>query len=134
MKNFIKKITGLDKEQEKLDADKKELAKQEEELLSKRDPKAYATRKKQPWVGVLDVKVNEKNVRNGFFELDWNKYFIEQLINAGYGVANDPEEEIVDRWFRDIVGNILEDEGLDKERGSGYFNVVPISKGKGEIS
>ena len=134
MKNFIKKITGLDKEQEKLDADKKELAKQEEELLSKRDPKAYATRKKQPWVGVLDVKVNEKNVRNGFFELDWNKYFIEQLINAGYGVANDPEEEIVDRWFRDIVGNILDDEGLDKERGSGYINVVPISKGKSEIS
>ena len=134
MKNFIKKITGLDKEQEKLDADKKELAKQEEELLSKRDPKAYATRKKQPWVGVLDVKVNEKNVRNGFFELDWNKYFIEQLINAGYGVANDPEGEIVDRWFRDIVGNILEDEGLDKERGSGYINVVPISKGKSEIS
>ena len=134
MKNFIKKITGLDKEQEKLDADKKELAKQEEELLSKRDPKAYATRKIQPWVGVLDVKVNEKNVRNGFFELDWNKYFIEQLINAGYGVANDPEEEIVDRWFRDIVGNILEDEGLDKERGSGYINVVPISKGKSEIS
>ena len=134
MKNFIKKITGLEKEQEKLNADKKELAKQEEELLSKRDPKAYATRKKQPWVGVLDVKVNEKNVRNGFFELDWNKYFIEQLINAGYGVANDPEEEIVDRWFRDIVGNILEDEGLDKERGSGYINVVPISKGKSEIS
>ena len=134
MKNFIKKITGLDKEQEKLDADKKELAKQEEELLSKRDPKAYATRKKQPWVGVLDVKVNEKNVRNGFFELDWNKYFIDQLVNAGYGVANDPDEEIVDRWFRDIVGNILEDEGLDKERGSGYINVVPISKGKSEIS
>ena len=134
MKNFIKKITGLDKEQEKLDADKKEIAKQEEELLSNRDPKAYATRKKQPWVGVLDVKVNEKNVRNGFFELDWNKYFIEQLVNAGYGVANDPDEEIVDRWFRDIVGNILDDEGLDKERGSGYINVVPISKGKSEIS
>ena len=134
MKNFIKKITGLEKEQEKLDADKKELAKQEEELLSKRDPKAYATRKRQPWVGVLDVKVNEKNVRNGFFELDWNKYFIEQLVNAGYGVANDPDEEIVDRWFRDIVGNILDDEGLDKERGSGYINVVPISKGKSEIS
>ena len=134
MKNFIKKITGLDKEQEKLDADKKELAKQEEELLSKRDPKAYATRKKQPWVGVLDVKVNEKNVRNGFFELDWNNYFIEQVLNAGYGVANDPDEEIVDRWFRDIVGNILDDEGLDKERGSGYINVVPISKGKSEIS
>tara|TARA_B100001057_G_scaffold243004_1_gene243309 strand:- start:600 stop:1004 length:405 start_codon:yes stop_codon:yes gene_type:complete len=134
MKNFMKKITGLGKEQEKLDADKKELAKQEEELIKKRDPKEYATRKKEPWVGVLDVKVNEKNVRNGFFELDWNKYFIKQLIDAGYGVANDDEEEIVDRWFRDIVGNILGEEGLDKDRGSGYINVVPISKGKSEIS
>mgnify|MGYP001408875091 CR=1 FL=1 len=134
MKNFIKKLTGLEEEQKKLDKDKKELAQQEEKLLSKRDPKEYATRKKQPWVGVLDVKVNEKNVRNGFFELDWNKYFIKQLIDAGYGVSNDNEEEIVDRWFRDIVGNILDDEGLDKDRGSGYINVVPISKGKSEIS
>ena len=127
MKDFIKRITGLKAESDPLEKDK-------EELLSKRDPKAYATRKKQPWVGVLDVKVNKENVRNGFFELDWNKYFIEQLIDAGYGVKNDEEEEIVDRWFRDIVGNILDDEGLDKDRGSGYINVVPISKGKSEIS
>mgnify|MGYP001344143965 FL=1 len=134
MKNFIRKLTGLEKEQEKLVADKKEVEKEKDELLSKRDPKAYATRRKEPWVGVLDVKVNEKNVRNGFFELDWNKYFIQQLIDAGYGVKNDEEEEIVDRWFRDIVGNILDDEGLDKDRGSGYINVVPISKGKSEIS
>tara|TARA_B100000282_G_C31334524_1_gene310543 strand:+ start:80 stop:484 length:405 start_codon:yes stop_codon:yes gene_type:complete len=134
MKNFIRKLTGLEKEQEKLIADKQEVQKEKDELLSKRDPKAYATRRKEPWVGVLDVKVNEKNVRNGFFELDWNKYFIQQLIDAGYGVTNDNEEEIVDRWFRDIVGNILDDEGLDKDRGSGYINVVPISKGKSEIS
>lgn len=134
MKNFIRKLTGLEKEQEKLIADKQEVQKEKDELLSKRDPKAYATRRKEPWVGVLDVKVNEKNVRNGFFELDWNKYFIQQLIDAGYGVTNDEEEEIVDRWFRDIVGNILDDEGLDKDRGSGYINVVPISKGKSEIS
>ena len=134
MKNFIRKLTGLEKEQEKLIADKQEVQKEKDELLSKRDPKAYATRKKEPWVGVLDVKVNEKNVRNGFFELDWNKYFIQQLIDAGYGVSNDEEEEIVDRWFRDIVGNILDEQGLDKDRGSGYINVVPISKGKSEIS
>ena len=127
MKDFIKRITGLKAESDQLEKDK-------EELLSKRDPKAYATRRKEPWVGVLDVKVNKENVRNGFFELDWNKYFIQQLIDAGYGVTNDEEEEIVDRWFRDIVGNILDDEGLDKDRGSGYINVVPISKGKSEIS
>ena len=134
MKDLIKKLVGLDKQEEQLKKEREEVAKHEEELLKKRDPKEYATRKKEPWVGVLDVKVNEKNVRNGFFELDWNKYFIQQLIDAGYGVANDEEEEIVDRWFRDIVGNILDEEGLDKDRGSGYINVVPISKGKSEIS
>ena len=37
-------------------------------------------------------------------------------------------------WFRDIVGNILDEEGLDKDRGSGYINVVPITKGKSEVS
>lgn len=134
MKDLIKRLTGLDKQEQQLNKQKAEVAEQEAELLKQRDPKAYATRKKEPWVGVLDVKVNEENVRNGFFELDWNKYFIEQLITAGYGVANDPDEEIVDRWFKDVVGQILDDEGLDKSRDSGYINVVPISKGKSEIS
>ena len=115
-------------------AKEKELEEQEMALLKKKDPKAYATRRKEPWVNVLDVKVNKENVRNGFFELDWNEYFIKQLIEAGYGVDNDPEEEIVDRWFRDIVYNMLQEEGLDTNRGAGYINVVPIDKGKSEVS
>ena len=59
---------------------------------------------------------------------------VQQLIQAGYGEVADPQEEIVDRWFRDIVFNMLQDEGLDTSRGSGYINVVPIGKGKSEIS
>jgi hypothetical protein len=127
MKKFIKDITGITKKE-------KELEEQEMALLKKKDPKEYATRRKEPWVNVLDVKVNEDNVRNGFFELDWNKYFIAQLVEAGYGVENDPEEEIVDRWFRDIVYNMLQEEGMDTNRGAGYINVVPIDKGKSEVS
>jgi hypothetical protein len=127
MKKFIKDITGITKKE-------KELEEQEMALLKKKDPKEYATRRKEPWVNVLDVKVNEDNVRNGFFELDWNKYFIAQLVEAGYGVDNDPEEEIVDRWFRDIVYNMLEAEGHSTDRGAGYINVVPIDKGKSEVS
>jgi hypothetical protein len=130
MKNFIKKITGLDK----VEAEKAKVESEKMELLKQRDPKDYHTRKKEPWVNVIDVKVNEENVRNGFFELDWNEYFIAQLIAAGYGVENDPEEEIVDRWFRDIVHNMLEADGQDTNRGAGYINVVPISKGKSEVS
>ena len=130
MKNFFKKITGLDK----VEAEKAQVESDKMELLKQRDPKDYHTRKKEPWVNVIDVKVNEENVRNGFFELDWNKYFIAQLIESGYGVKNDPEEEIVDRWFRDIVYNMLDEEGQDTNRGAGYINVVPISKGKSEVS
>ena len=134
MKNFIKKLTGQDKVEAKLAEDVAQVEAEKMELLKQRDPKDYHTRKKEPWVNVIDVKVNEENVRNGFFELDWNKYFIAQLVEAGYGVENDPEEEIVDRWFRDIVYNMLDEEGQDTNRGAGYINVVPIAKGKSEVS
>jgi hypothetical protein len=134
MKQWLKRVTGIEAEEKRIAEEKAALEEKELEQLKARDPKAYATRKKEPWVSVLDVKVNEDNVRNGFFEMDWNKYFVEQLVTAGYGTANDPEEEIVDRWFRDIVFNMLQEEGLDTSRGSGYINVVPIDKGKSEVS
>ena len=145
MKNFIKKITGvaakeqaLAIEQARVEAEiedrQRQLEAEEMKLLKKKDPKAYATKKGEPWVSVLDVQVNEEDIRNGFFELDWNDLFILQLRQAGYGEEGDLEEEIVDRWFRDIVFGMLEQEGLDTQRSSGYINVVPISKGKSEVS
>ena len=141
MKQWFKKVTGIEAEEQRLaqereaaEAERKRIEEAEMELLKKRDPKEYATRKGEPWVSVLDVKVNQENVRNGFFEMDWNSLFIKQLIEAGYGVDNDPEEEIVDRWFRDIVYNMLSEEGMDTSRGAGYINVVPISKGKSQVS
>ena len=46
--------------------------------------KEQATAKGEPWVAVLDTKINQENIRNGFFELDWNNEFIEKLFDAGY--------------------------------------------------
>ena len=109
MKNFLKKITGLDKEEQRIADEKARVAEDEMELLKKKDPKEYATRRQEPWVSVLDVKVNRENVRNGFFELDWNRHFVLQLIEAGYGVENDKEEEIIDRWFRELCANVVVD-------------------------
>ena len=134
MKKFFKDITGITAKEEELAAEKAHIANEEEKLLQKTDPKAYATRKKQPWVNVLDMQVNEDNIRNGFFELDWNDYFITELIQNGYGEESDPQEETVDRWFRDIVYNMLSDEGMDTDRGAGYINVVPLEQGKSEVS
>ena len=123
----VRDLTGITAREEALEAE-------EMKLLKKKDPKEYATRRKEPWVNVLDIKVNEDNVRNGFFELDWNEYFITQIVETGYGVDNDPEEEIVDRWFRDIVYNKLQEEGMDTNRGAGYINVTPVAKGKSSVS
>ena len=134
MKQWLKKITGIEAEEKRIAEEAAALEAKEMESLKKRDPKAYATRRKEPWVNVLDVKVNQDNVRNGFFELDWNEYFIQQLVGEGYGTKDDPEEEIVDRWFRDIVFNMLSEDGLDINRNAGYINVVPIAKGKSEVS
>ncbi|MDB4331053.1 hypothetical protein N9993_00750 [bacterium] len=127
MKKWLKNITGIT-------AKEKALEDKELEVVKVKDPKAYATRKKEPWVNVLDMQVNGDNIRNGFFELDWNKYFIQELIENGYGEESDPEEEIVDRWFRDIVYNMLQEEAVDSKVNTGYINVVPIDKGKSEVS
>ena len=101
--------------------------------LDPKTAKEIATEKKEPWVAVLDTKVNPENVRNGFFELDWNEYFVLQLTEAGY--LGTTEEEIVNQWFQDLCRNIGAEEGIDMDRrGSGYINVKGIGNGKAEIS
>lgn len=149
MKKLVKKLFGLDEmervlqetqskvdqlEQIKKQAEEAAQKALEAEEQAKLSPKERATRKKEPWVSVLDTHVNKENIRNGFFELDWNEYFIIQLKQAGYGTDGDPDEEIVDRWFRDIVYNMFAESGVDTSRGAGYINVVPIAKGKSEVS
>ena len=128
---IIKKLFGLDKIEagvaeaakklEELEETKKaaeealaaaqaaEQAAKEAEELAKLTPKERATRKKEPWVGVLNTHVNEKDVRNGFFELDWNQHFVLKLKQEGYGVDGDKDEEIVDRWFRELCANVVVD-------------------------
>jgi hypothetical protein len=148
LKKFFKKITGLQALEdakvqataeaavaEKLAAQKiKEAADAEAALeLAKLTPKERATRKGEPWVSVLDTHVNKDNIRNGFFELDWNDIFIVQLKQAGYGYDGDPDEEIVDRWFRDLARNMLSEDGQDPNRGAGYINVTKLAGGKAEI-
>ena len=94
--------------------------------------KQQATKDNKPWVAVLDTQVNSDNIRNGFFELDWNNQFIEDLLDAGY--KGETNEQIVDEWFRTIVSQMLEEDGQDPKRDAGYINVVPIDKGKSEVS
>lgn len=143
MKQIIKKLFGIEKlEKEKAEAlasaaeaKLKEEAAKEAERVAKLTPKERATERKEPWVAVLDTHVNKDNIRNGFFELDWNEYFIVQLRQAGYGYDNDPEEEIVDRWFRDLARSMLAESGVaEPDRvGAGFINVSKLGNGKASV-
>lgn len=94
--------------------------------------KQEATKNGKPWVAVLDTQINADDIRNGFFELDWNNEFIEELLDAGY--TGETNEQIIDSWFRTIVIQMLEEDGFDTDREMGYINVTPIGKGKSEVS
>jgi hypothetical protein len=143
IKNLFKKWLGIDKLQAEKDAlqivrDKAVaetvLAKEAEEQ-AKMDPKARATARSEAYVAVLDTHINKDNVRNGFFELDWNDLFIVQLKQAGYGYDGDPDEEIVDRWFRDLAGNMLAEAGEANPGRTigGYINVTKLGNGKAQV-
>jgi hypothetical protein len=110
-------------------------AAEEAEAQAKMTPKERATLKGEAWVDVLDMHVNKENIRNGFFELDWNDEFVLQLKQAGYGFDGDPEEEIVDRWFRDLAGNMLAEAGEAEPSKTigGYININRLDNGRAEV-
>ena len=122
---LVKMQTGTDTEV-------KEPTSEEVRRSALENEKAVATKAGKPWVAVLDTQVNEDNIRNGFFELDWNNEFIEQLLDAGY--SGESNEEIVDAWFQTLIRQMLGEEGQDPTTAAGYINVVPIDKGKSEVS
>lgn len=151
IKKFFKDVLGITAREEEdrlaklVEEDRLEKAKKKKEDLaeqrrlkkeSKLTPKQLATRKKEPWVGVVDFKINDENIRNGFFELDWNEYFIVQLKNEGYGYDGDPDEEIVERWYRDICAHVAAESGIQMEsRPAGMLsrNVRKLPDNRSEI-
>ena len=125
--NKIKKAIGIQPkitEEQPTNEDKRRAILQKE--------KEEATKNNQPWVAVLDTQLNPDNIKNGFFELDWNNQFIEELLDAGY--KGETPEEIVDGWFKTIAMQILGEQGVDTAREMGYINVIPIDKDKSEVS
>jgi len=99
------------------------------------DAKTEATKKKEPYIALLNVEMKKENPRNGFFELDWNEYFVRDLRLNGY--QGDSEEEIVDAWFKELCGNIAQQEGVatpETPMGAGFVNVKPLGDNKSEVS
>jgi hypothetical protein len=140
---IVKKLLGIDKieqdlvkakealeeaQAKQIEAEKATALAQEQEELSKLSPKERATRKKEPWVGVLNTHVNSDNIRNGFFELDWNEHFVLKLKQEGYGADGDRDEEIVDRWFRELCANVVVDGDYGGPVQTGSLDIQNVKK------
>ena len=96
--------------------------------------KDKATAAGEPYVNVISMEVDPTDINSGAFELDWNDKFLLNLIKQGYKIRpDDTDNEIVDRWFRDLARNMLAEEGLDANRGAGYINVTKLAGGKAQI-
>ena len=143
MKKFVEKLFGIDKLRAQAEASlvEAEAAKKiaedatvaaerakEAEELSKLSEKDRATRRKEPWVGVLNTHVNKDNVRNGFFELDWNEHFVLKLKQEGYGEDGDKDEEIVDRWFRELCANVVVDGDFGGPINTGVIDINEVKR------
>lgn len=77
--------------------------------------KAVAKIKKEPWVNVTKMGVDNKNVAAGYFELDWNEEFIAMLYENGY--VGQSDEEVVNKWFNDVCRTVLIQEKADQDYG-----------------
>lgn len=138
MKQLWKKLTGADKVEAALAASEAARAaaerkvKEAEVKASAKTPKELATDAKEPWVEVLKTHINSDNVRNGFFELDWNEFFIEQLKMSGY--KGETDESIIDQWFKALCRDIGAEEEIEMSyRGAGYVNTTNLGQGKKSI-
>ena len=95
--------------------------------------KELATQNGQPYVNILTIELDPDNVGQGAFELDWNEFFIAQLIRSGYAGRDD--QQIVDRWFQDICRNVAMETWEQYEANNPrVINRKDLGNGKTEVS
>lgn len=96
-----------EKPKQKSTASKKPRKKQEPQQEKPLSEKEKATKAGEPYVAILQVEVDPKNINSGSFELDFNDKFVINLIKAGYKIREDDTDvQIVDRWFQTVCRNI----------------------------
>lgn len=78
--------------------------------------KQTATLKKEPWVTVISMDFGGKQSLEGSFELDWNDFFVANLIKDGY--QGPTPDNIVNQWFMNVCKNVA----LEEFDGTGNFN------------
>jgi len=96
-----------------------------------------ATEKGEPYVNILRMDVDYKNIGDGAFELEWNDIFVARLVKAGYQMKpDDKDADIVDRWFQTVCRNVVMETWEQQEAMNPGMrtNKRDLGDGKSEIS
>jgi hypothetical protein len=71
----------------------------------KKSAKDLATERGEPYIEILKMDVNPKDINSGAFEFDWNDKFVANLVRAGYQGKTDAD--LVDQWFQNVCRNVV---------------------------
>ena len=96
-----------------------------------KNAKEIATEAGEPYIKVLDTNVDPKNPKYGYFELDWNQHFVENLKKHGF--SGNTDEEVVDHWFS-VLCNTIADEATPLATDNAIVKEEKREDGKTEIS
>ena len=105
-------ISGESPKQEDLKIEEPKVKRERKPREKKLNEKERATKNKEPYINVLETHFDPKDPNNGYFELDWNSFFIDELRKAGY--TGETEEEIIDKWFKNLCQNVLAEDQMNK--------------------
>ena len=93
--------------------------------------KDMATEAGEPYIKVLDTNVDPENPKYGYFELDWNQHFVNNLKEHGF--SGNTDEEVVDHWFS-VLYNTIADEATPLSADNQIVKETKREDGKTEIS
>jgi hypothetical protein len=105
--------------------------------------KEKATAAGEPYVNIIKMEIDPKDINSGSVELDFNDKFVLNLIRAGYKMKDtDTDNDIVDRWWTNLcratVLETFEQEiaDPDKRAPGDVRNVVTrdLGNGRTEVS
>ena len=141
---MFEKLKNLFKKQEVEPVAKKEpKPKQQKPPTPELTEKEKATAAGEPYVNIIHMEVDPKDLNSGSVTLDWNEKFLVNLIRAGYKMKEtDTDNDIVDRYWvnlcRATVLETFEQEiaDPDKRAPGDVRNVVTrdLGNGRTEVS
>ena len=141
---MFEKIKNLFKKPEPPVVKEKKVRKpKEKKVAPELTAKEKATAAGEPYVNIVKMEIDPKDINSGSVELDFNDKFVLNLIRAGYKMKEtDTDNDIVDRWWTNLcratVLETFEQEiaDPDKRAPGDVRNVVTrdLGNGRTEVS